>query len=729
MKTIKRYVVTFILGFAVILSCFMTKPISAYAATIVPCAVDNLNSKLKHNSYLTAVDNGYMRVFYNNQTIGIEYYDNSFNIISKKTIPAELEYWGGFYKGSDAYYLVEGCPNIAEDDSAEVVRVIKYDRNWNRLGAAKITGNTDIFGGVVRYPFDMGCVEFAENNGMLYIVTGHEGYVDPQYNQGHQGFLMIAVDEAKMTGKIIDADLGHSFAQYIDNDSSGYYVLQQKEGSRCTVLSEYDIHGYNFSKTQIARTFEYGGVLTSAWAIPCYASLDGMAMSSDNILCLGTSIDQSKYDDVTSDTPHNVYLTITPKSDISAESTTVKWLTSFTDGGKCFTGAKITKINDNRFMISWSEYTSTMEMPIATDVNDCLTAYNLHYIFVDGSGNTVSKEFTEKAAISDCQPTVKGSDIVFYSSTANTVDFYTINSTTGAFSKKIYRPAGENASWEISDGTLTISGSGALYVDIKSNPVYPISSTESSFSYYTSMNAWAPVRDNVTKMVVKSGITSIGDNAFNYFRNLTEVSLESGVKSIGKEAFAFDNAIEKITIPASVTSIGEDALWTGYYWASDNSHVVRATIYTYEGSVAADYAKQNNIKSVLTALPLTNNSTISSTTITKGESVTLKAVATGGTSPYQYSFTAKHSTASEWTVLKAYNSTSTKSWTPGRTGTYQVCAKVKDSKGTEVKKFFTLTVNAPLTNNSTISSTTITKGDSVTLKAIATGGTSPYQYS
>ncbi|MGN0470479.1 MAG: hypothetical protein ACI4GV_06155, partial [Acutalibacteraceae bacterium] len=91
--------------------------------------------------------------------------------------------------------------------------------------------------------------------------------------------------------------------------------------------------------------------------------------------------------------------------------------------------------------------------------------------------------------------------------------------------------------------------------------------------------------------------------------------------------------------------------------------------------------------------PLTNNSTISSTTITKGNSVTLKAIATGGTSPYQYSFTAKHSTASEWTVLKAYNSTSTKSWTPGHTGTYQVCAKVKDSKGTEVKKFFTLTVN------------------------------------
>ncbi|MGN0470621.1 MAG: hypothetical protein ACI4GV_06875, partial [Acutalibacteraceae bacterium] len=128
--------------------------------------------------------------------------------------------------------------------------------------------------------------------------------------------------------------------------------------------------------------------------------------------------------------------------------------------------------------------------------------------------------------------------------------------------------------------------------------------------------------------------------------------------------------------------------------------------------------------------PLANNSTISATTITKGKSVTLKAIAAGGTAPYQYSFTAKHSTASSWTTLKSYNTTSTKTWTPSLTGTYEVCAKVKDSKGTEVKKFFTLTVNAAggPANISTISKTTINKGESVTLTGLGAGGTTPYQY-
>ena len=89
-----------------------------------------------------------------------------------------------------------------------------HDTNWNRSGAASITSNPDLFGGEVRYPFDYGCVEMTETNGTLYIVTGHEGYVDESVGQGHQGFLMIAVDQASMTGKIVSCDLWHSFCMF-----------------------------------------------------------------------------------------------------------------------------------------------------------------------------------------------------------------------------------------------------------------------------------------------------------------------------------------------------------------------------------------------------------------------------------------------------------------------------------------------------------------------------------
>ena len=366
-------IVCFILGMM-----FPARPVEA-AANLMPKASDNLGIGLKRKSGLVATDSGYMRVFYDGEKIRIEYYDNDFNIQSKKSLDMELGIWGGFYAGADAYYLVEGQNNTEESDTAEVIRVIKYDTGWKKKGTAKITGNPNLFGGEVRYPFDAGCVEMTEYDGTLYIVTGHEGYVDAAYNQGHQGFLMIAVDQAAMTGSIVASDLWHSFAQYISNRDSDLYVLEQSEGSRYTKLSKYqaeDLRGTSLS------VLEYGGSRDSAWAIACYASVDGMALSSDHVLCLGTSIDQSKYDEVSSDMEHNLYLTVTPMSDFSESATTVKWLTNFSGGGKCFLGTKITRVNDNRFMISWEEYGTSQE----ADTEDVLSASILHYVFVDGQG-------------------------------------------------------------------------------------------------------------------------------------------------------------------------------------------------------------------------------------------------------------------------------------------------------------------------------------------------------
>lgn len=592
MKNRKRRLAAFLICCFIALLIFPAAPAKA-SGNILPAAQDNLKVRLKSTSKLVATDSGYMRVFYDGEKIGIEYYDNSFHIQKKKTLAMELGIWGGFYAGSDAYYIVEGQMNANENDTAEVIRVIKYDTNWNKKGIAKITGNPELFGGEVCEPFDYGCVEMTEYNGTLYIVTGHEGYVDPAYNQGHQGFLMITVDEASMTGKVADCDLWHSFAQYITCKDSNLYVLEQSEGSRYTKLSKYNAEDLKCTSIPV---LEYGGSHTSAWAISCYASVDGMALSSDNVLCLGTSIDQSKYDNVSSDTPHNIYLTVTPMSDFSKDATTVKWLTSYSGGGKSFLGAKITKINNNRFMVSWEEYDTGQ----TANTDDGLSASILHYIFIDGNGNTVSKEFTAAAPISDCQPIVKGSKIIYYASNANMVDFYSIDAGTGAFSKKVYRVAGENATWKLDNGVLTISGTGAISVDTEANYRYPVSSVSGWHSYSSSDNAWKPIRDKVKKIVIDKGITSIPESAFEYFNSLTEVEIAPGLKSIGKKAFYSCNALSKITIPSSVTSIGEDFLWTGYYWTHDESHVVNAVIYAPNDSYAAKYAEKNGIEYIRT---------------------------------------------------------------------------------------------------------------------------------
>ena len=92
-------------------------------------------------------------------------------------------------------------------------------------------------------------------------------------------------------------------------------------------------------------------------------------------------------------------------------------------------------------------------------------------------------------------------------------------------------------------GTLTISktgdGTGAMtdYSSEKDRPYHNI-------------------RDSVKKVIVESGVTSIGLRAFFEFTNLTEISLPDTLTIVKSVAFFKCSKIETIDIPDGVTSIG-----------------------------------------------------------------------------------------------------------------------------------------------------------------------------
>ncbi|MDP4178927.1 MAG: leucine-rich repeat protein [Bacillota bacterium] len=64
---------------------------------------------------------------------------------------------------------------------------------------------------------------------------------------------------------------------------------------------------------------------------------------------------------------------------------------------------------------------------------------------------------------------------------------------------------------------------------------------------------------SLTKMTIPSGVTKIGVHAFEACDGLTTVTMPSSVTSIGNEAFAGCNSLTSITIPSGVTSIGNGA--------------------------------------------------------------------------------------------------------------------------------------------------------------------------
>ena len=97
---------------------------------------------------------------------------------------------------------------------------------------------------------------------------------------------------------------------------------------------------------------------------------------------------------------------------------------------------------------------------------------------------------------------------------------------------------GSNVTWTLdSTGLLTISGTGAMADYMPSTP-------------------WG---NGVTSVVIKKGVTHIGNYAFNECRNLTSVVLPDSVTSIGDFAFVSCTGLKSVTIPKSVTSIGNSA--------------------------------------------------------------------------------------------------------------------------------------------------------------------------
>lgn len=75
----------------------------------------------------------------------------------------------------------------------EVIRIVKYDKSWNRLGQASV------YGANTKVPFKAGAVRCAESGGMLYIHTCHEMYKHTD-GKNHQANMSIAVRQRPPTG-------------------------------------------------------------------------------------------------------------------------------------------------------------------------------------------------------------------------------------------------------------------------------------------------------------------------------------------------------------------------------------------------------------------------------------------------------------------------------------------------------------------------------------------------
>ena len=120
----------------------------------------------------------------------------------------------------------------------------------------------------------------------------------------------------------------------------------------------------------------------------------------------------------------------------------------------------------------------------------------------------------------------------------------------------------DNLTWKLGeDGTLTISGTGAMKNYNHNSPVYMNSKVKkvviedgvTSIGYFTFYGC-----GSLTSITIPDSVTSIGNNAFCGC-GLTSITIPNGVTSIGTYAFSYCSSLTSITIPDGVTSIGYGA--------------------------------------------------------------------------------------------------------------------------------------------------------------------------
>ena len=107
----------------------------------------------------------------------------------------------------------------------------------------------------------------------------------------------------------------------------------------------------------------------------------------------------------------------------------------------------------------------------------------------------------------------------------------------------------------IASGQCGDTGGNILW-SLHSNGVLKLSGKSAMENYSAESSPWYDHRENIKKIIIEPGITTIGDFAFEGSYNLTSIVIPNSVTTIGDCAFHGCDSLNSVTIGNSVTTIG-----------------------------------------------------------------------------------------------------------------------------------------------------------------------------
>lgn len=519
-------------------------------------------------------------------------------VLERKRIDMELPLFGGFYAGEEHNFLVFGQINPDEDDSVEVIRVVKYTKDWQRLGSV------GLYGANTTTPFAAGSLRMTQSGDLLFVRTCHEMYAlsNGEIHQANVTFsvrisTMEVVQQSTGVSAAFFGYITHSFNQFILADGQNLVAVDHGDAHpRAVVLSRYEKSIDELplnTRCDTVSVFPLSGFMGDN---NTGASVGGLEASETSYLVAGNSL----YKDLLPETQkvRNIFVTCTPKDNFTSEGTALRWITSYAGNEKVSTPHLI-KLGDTRFLLMWM-------------VDDLL-----NYVFLDGEGNQQGEVYTsETGALSDCKPILcngrvtwyctEGGEPLYYaldpenpekvrilnemhqvkfdpvggemdsdtmavrlgeaygelpepvragyifrgwSPTVHGDNWVTADTIVTAYGdEKLHadwykiEPCGENLTWEIQEGTLFVYGTGEMYdwSNLKATP-------------------WETCAHLFHKVVIDEGVSSIGNCAFRRCGGLVDIEMPESLTRIGYSAFESCGSLEGIEIPKSVAEIGSYA--------------------------------------------------------------------------------------------------------------------------------------------------------------------------
>lgn len=360
---------------------------------------------------LTWEQGGYTRTEAIGDVLTVERYDENLQFISRRDIPLELPIFGGVYLCEDYNFVVVGQDNPEEADWMEVLRVVCYTKDWQRVGS------DSLFGANTTRPFYAGSVRFARSGDALYIRTCHEIFVTAD-GLNHQTNMTVCMDinSVKITHSyhlVQNNPFGsaaHSFNQFILVDGTDILTLDQSDAyPRAIVLFRYDHSSGILEEDGRPQEIHVFPIATNVGIYQhTGVALGGFEYSDTHYLVAGNSASQDGGIELSTG-QRNIFVTATPKDDFSQSATTITWITHYQEGAGVELGTpQFIKLKDGRFFLMWRE---------DEHVNGCL---------ITADGQLEGSIFAIDGALSDCMPIQVEDRLVWYVTNKSEPVFYSV---------------------------------------------------------------------------------------------------------------------------------------------------------------------------------------------------------------------------------------------------------------------------------------------------------------